>query len=178
MKATKEAAAAAAAESEETEGEAEPGSEAARERPFLSDDVSLVSVAADVSTADFKLDDIVIGISIKKKEEYNNKKCQIIGVNSKNYRVLMLEGPQTNNRHLYTFANVKKVEPGPLTDGDGHLAEAPAATGAAVITTATGPARQSLIWAPAATDAAVITTGSAASSSIETPKAEIWEGLF
>ena len=94
---------------------------------------------AEASTAvggKFEKGAVVIGIAGKNKDKYDGRKCEILSVLSKQYKVKILEGPAEGETHKYAHNAVKSV----------HAAEA--APEAAPVASATAEARSSALVPP------------------------------
>ena len=95
--------------------------------------VAPVPPLGPAAEATFKTGDIVIGIAAKSKESFDNQRCEVIAVLSRQYKVKMLTGPSRWEEHKYLHKNVKAVEepeppePPPAPEGgvEPDVAEAP-----------------------------------------------------
>ena len=64
-----------------------------------------------VNKTDYKEGAIVVGRAAKHKDKYNEVRCKVLTCNSRDMRVLILEGPAKGERHKYPFANVRAATP-------------------------------------------------------------------
>jgi hypothetical protein len=59
----------------------------------------------------FKKDDIVVGKACKGQKFWDQKKCKILAVQSKHYKVEMIEGAKSGIVHKYLHACVEALDP-------------------------------------------------------------------
>ena len=71
--------------------------------------------------------DVVYGIAVKNKDQYNNRKCKIVAVLAKHYKVELLQGPSKGAEHKYYHDMVKMYE----SEAQVATAESDMAAGAA-----------------------------------------------
>ena len=56
---------------------------------------------------DYKEGAIVVGRATKHKDKYNEVRCKVLTCNSRDMRVLILEGPAKGEKHKYPYASVR-----------------------------------------------------------------------
>ena len=87
---------------------------------------------APTDTTLFNVGDVVIGHATKHKQAFDNKKCSVVAVLAKQYKVEVMEGISRGQFHKYYHAAVTRWGPPPTDAPDAEMA----ATGASA--TATG----------------------------------------
>ena len=129
--------------------------------------------AAPTDTTLFNVGDVVIGHATKHKQAFDNKKCNVVAMLAKHYKVEMMEGISRGRCHKYDHAAVTPLGPPPTDAPDPETAAAGASATATGVTGAIATPCEAVTGATGVTGAIATATGdTSATGDIATPSAD------